>query len=129
MGDLVSGLTATVTHEVTQEDTASAGGSGDLDVLGTPRLLALAEAATCAAIAAQLATTESSVGTQVQLDHSTPSPVGARLKVTATLVHVDGRLLRFDVAAEHADGAAVANGEITRVVVDRERFARQLSAT
>jgi predicted thioesterase len=42
--------------------------------------------------------------------------------VHARLGHVDGRLLRFDVVAEHADGMVVASGRVTRVLVERERF-------
>jgi fluoroacetyl-CoA thioesterase len=48
--------------------------------------------------------------------------VGAKLRVHARLGHTDGRLLRFDVAAEHADGTLVASGQITRVLVERDRF-------
>ena len=43
-------LVGTVTRTVTGADTARAVGSGDLDVLGTPVLLAWCEAATCAAL-------------------------------------------------------------------------------
>jgi fluoroacetyl-CoA thioesterase len=42
MSGLEAGLRATITAEVTQADTAQALGSGDVPVLGTPRLLALA---------------------------------------------------------------------------------------
>lgn len=39
---------------------------------------------------------------------------------------VDGRLHRFTVAARHADGKLVGTGEITRIIVDAERFMSQL---
>ena len=48
------GLEATQEHVVAENDTAAAVGSGDLPVLGTPRLLAWCEAATCAAVAPRL---------------------------------------------------------------------------
>ncbi len=120
-------LTATLTFTVTAEDTALAVGSGSLPVLGTPRLLAWCEAATCAAIEPALAEGSTSVGTRVQLEHLAASPVGAVVEVSATSVYVDGRLHRFSVAARHAGGTAknamvVAAGEVTRVVVDAERF-------
>jgi fluoroacetyl-CoA thioesterase len=41
-------------------------------------------------------------------------------------VQIDGRLLRFEVSAEHDDGRVVGHGEVTRVVVDRDRFLRRL---
>jgi fluoroacetyl-CoA thioesterase len=108
---------------VTDDDTAVALGSGSLAVLATPRLLAWCEAATCAALEAALAEGETSVGTRVQLEHLAASPVGAEVEVTAETTYVDGRLRRFSVAARHVrDGKVVASGEVTRVVVDAQRF-------
>lgn len=116
-------LHATLAFTVTDDDTAIAVGSGSLPVLGTPRLLAWCEAATCAAIAAALPQGSTSVGTRMTLEHLAASPVGAELEVTATTAYVDGRLHRFTVSARHAhDGRVVGAGEVTRVVVDAEKF-------
>jgi len=52
--------------------------------------------------------------------------VGATLDVRAELVHVDGRLLRFEVAATDAAGVLVGRATITRVLVDRDRFLSRL---
>jgi predicted thioesterase len=120
------GLEANLTRRVTPQDCADALGSGDLPVLATPRLLAWCEGATVAAVADALGPGQTSVGTRVQLEHSRASGVGAVLTVRAHLVHVDGRLLRFDVVAEDADAAMVGHAEVTRVVVDRERFLSRL---
>jgi fluoroacetyl-CoA thioesterase len=118
-----TGLSATVTRTITEVDTAAAIGSGDLPVLGTPRLLAWFEEATCVAVAAALPDGGTSVGTRVSLEHSSASPVGAEVRVEATLSYVDGRLLRFVVAATHtSDDKVLATGEVTRVVVDADRF-------
>lgn len=120
---------ATLEFTVTDDDTAEAVGSGDLPVLGTPRLLAWAEAATCAAVASGLEAGQTSVGTRMHLEHVAASPVGARVSVTASVVHTDGRLLRFEVVAEHVvgeDTKVVGHGEVTRVVVGRERFLARL---
>jgi fluoroacetyl-CoA thioesterase len=118
--------TATSSFTVTRDDTARALGSGDLEVLGTPRLLAWCEAVTCLVVGRSTDPGSTSVGTRVQLEHVGPSPVGAVLEVRASVVHLDGRLVRFEVVAEHTtpDGAAqvVGHGEVTRVVVDRQRF-------
>ena len=116
-------MTTTLTFTVTDADTAEALGSGSLPVLATPRLLAWCEAATCAAIEPSLASGETSVGTRVELEHTRASLVGVRLEVTATSVYHDGRLHRFSVVAREAEaGRVVATGEVTRVVVDAERF-------
>jgi predicted thioesterase len=113
---------ATLTFEVGDGDTAAAVGSGDLPVLGTPRLLAWAEAATCAALAPSLPEGRTSVGTRVVLEHRAASPVGASVRVTATVAHRDGRLVRFEVVAVDGDDQVVGHGEVTRVVVDADRF-------
>jgi fluoroacetyl-CoA thioesterase len=120
-------MEATLTFTVTDDDTAAAIGSGSLPVLGSPRLLAWCEAATCAAIDPTLDPGSTSVGTRVALDHQGASPVGQSVEVTASSTYVDGRLHRFTVAARHTtDGKVVATGEITRVVVDSERFLSRL---
>ena len=87
-----------------EPDTAVALGSGDVEVLATPRLLAWMEAATVEATADVLRPGETSVGTRVELDHQAASPVGSRVTVTAELGHRDGRLLRFSVGAHDASG-------------------------
>ena len=51
-------------------------GSGDVPVLATPRVVALVEEATVAAIAAALAPGQTTVGTRVELDHLAATPVG-----------------------------------------------------
>lgn len=115
-----------LTFTVTPDDTARALGSGDVEVLATPRLLAWCEAATVAELAGQLTPGRTSVGSRIRLDHLSATPVGGSLVVTARLDHEDGRLVRFSVAAQDGAGRLVATGEVTRVVVDRERFLRRV---
>ena len=122
------GHSATMQFTVAAEDTAAALGSGDLPVLGTPRLLAWCEAATCVAVATALDARQTSVGSRVRLEHLAASPVGEQVSVTATVVAVDGRLVRFEVAATGAGSQRLlGHGEITRVVVDRERFLARIA--
>lgn len=116
-----------LTFTVTEADTAAALGSGSLPVLATPRLLAWCEAATCAALEPVIGDGRTSVGTRVDLQHSAASPVGAKVVVTADPAHRDGRLHRLRVSGRHTDGKVVATGEITRVVVDTDRFLARLT--
>lgn len=119
---LEPGLRGGASLTVTDADTAQAIGSGDVPVLATPRLIALAEAATVSAVVRHLGQGESSVGTRVRVDHLKASPVGVTVHVDAELVEVDGRKLRFEIAATDDTGDLVGRGEITRAVVDREKF-------
>ncbi len=108
------------------QDTAAALGSGDVDVLGTPRLLAWLEAATVAEAAGSVGPDQTTVGTRVEMEHVAASGVDTVVSVSADLAHRDGRLLRFAVAAHDESGRVLASGTITRVVVDRSRFPSRL---
>ncbi|RKN50605.1 thioesterase family protein [Micromonospora endolithica] len=118
---LAPGLTARVELTVTDADTAQAVGSGDVPVLGTPRVLALAEAATVAATATRMPDGATTVGVRVELDHRAATPVGRRVVATARLEQVDGRRLLFEVAVTDGN-ETVADGRVERLLVDRRRF-------
>ena len=118
---------ASLTFVVGDDDTALAVGSGSLPVLGTPRLLAWMEAATCACVAPLVPEGSTSVGTRVQVEHLAASPVGAEVEVSASSAYADGRLHRFTVSArDTTSGKVLAAGEVTRVVVDAQRFLSRL---
>jgi fluoroacetyl-CoA thioesterase len=118
---LVPGLRAAFDHTVADQDTAVALGSGDVPVLATPRVLALAERATVAAVAGAIGPGATTVGVRVELEHLAASVVGAAVRVSAELERVDGRVLEF--AVELRDGARLAaRGRVTRVLVDRDTF-------
>ena len=119
--NLTPGLTASVTLVVADADTALALRSGDVPVLGTPRVIALAEQAAIEAIAKDLPEGRTTVGYQVQLAHLTPTAVGGTVVAEATLEQVEGRRLTFRVSVNDARGL-VAAGRITRVIVERARF-------
>jgi len=122
---LVPGLRATVSLTVSDADTAIALGSGDVPVLGTPRVVALCEQATCAALAGHLDPGRTTVGTRVELDHLAATAVGRTVHAEAVLVEVDGPRLRFYVRAHDGD-TDLAVGSVRRVAVDVERFLGKL---
>jgi fluoroacetyl-CoA thioesterase len=115
------GMTAKATTTVTREDTARAMGSGDVEVLATPRLVALCEEACCSAVAGALRSDQTTVGVRVQLDHLAPLRVGSAVTAEATLERIEGRRLAFTVSASD-DAGLVAAGRMTRVVIDTQAF-------
>lgn len=123
---LAPGLRSFVGITVADTDTATAMGSGDVPVLGTPRLLALAEAATVAAIRPQLEPGQTSVGTSAVIEHKRASPIGAEVVVEAELTEVDGRRLVFSFTARQIrssdDVVVVGAGTLERALVDKDRF-------
>lgn len=106
---------------VTEADTAVAMRSGSVDVLATPRVVALVEEASVIAVAEHLAEGETTVGTRVQLDHLAPSAVGSTVVAEAHLDKVEGRRLTFTVSVNDVRGL-VAVGKVSRVIVDQQRF-------
>ena len=96
-------------------DTAIALGSGDVPVLGTPAVIALAENATIAALAEFLEQSE------------TTASVGDEVVATAKVSSVEGKRIIFDVEC-HSGTRLVAQGTITRVLVDRVSFIARAAA-
>ncbi|MEV4137647.1 hotdog domain-containing protein [Dactylosporangium sp. NPDC049742] len=115
------GAVARVELIVSDADTAQALGSGDVPVLGTPKVLALAEAASVGALVRRLPPGWTTVGTRVELEHRAATPIGGKVVVEARLAKTDGRKLVFEVVAR--DGSqVVAEGRVERTLVDRHKF-------
>ena len=106
---------------VGEADTARSLRSGEVEVLGTPRLVALLEEATVDAVDGRLDSGSTTVGMRVQVDHLQPTPVGAEVLAEAYLDKIEGRRITFTVTASDS-GGLVAAGKVTRVVVDVDRF-------
>ena len=120
------GNTASITFRTDEAATAAILGSGDLPVLGTPKVVALVEQAAVAVIAGHLETGSTSVGTHVSLDHLAPTPIGGTVVATATVVAVEGPKITFEVAVAEEE-KIVARGTHTRFIVDRHRFMEKVS--
>lgn len=120
-GSLV-GRFADLRRTVRDADTAIRCGSGDVQVLATPALLAWLEAATVLALSG-LPEQITSVGTRIELEHRRPSAVGEELVCAARVESVSGRAVRFQVQATRVgDEELVASGTVVRALVDRSRF-------
>ena len=120
------GARAEIKLTVGEDDTAIAMHSGDVPVLATPRVVALVEEASVAAVDGHLPAGRTTVGMRVQLDHLQPTAVGSTVAAEAVLEKVEGRRLLFTVSVRDHRGL-VACGKVTRVIVDAERFLDKLS--
>lgn len=128
MGQCDPGLKYARNLEVTAAHTAASIGSGDVPVLATPALLALAEEACVLALGEELDPSETTVGTWAEVEHVKASPVGATVCAHATLIGHHNRRLEFRITVEQ-DGEQVALVKHRRVLVDRERFLEKLAPT
>lgn len=79
------------------QHTARSMGSGRMEVLATPTLVALMEAAAQNAVDSLLAEGEQTVGTRIDVRHEGATPVGMRVAAVAELTAVDGRNLSFRI--------------------------------
>lgn len=118
---LEPGLTARLELVVTEDDLATAFGSGDVPVLATPRVIALLEEATACAVRDELQPDQTTVGMRVQVEHLTPTGLGSTVTAEATIVEIQGRRIMFKASA-HDERGLIAAGRVTRVLVNRERF-------
>lgn len=112
----------TVFLKVEEAQLASSMGSGSLDVLATPAVVALMEYA-ASSLASDILGDEAltTVGTKISVDHTSPTPVGAEITATAKLIGQDGRTFSFEVSASDQKGE-IARGTHTRVSVNAVKF-------
>ncbi len=124
---LKPGLVGTATLVVAREHTAAHLGSGRADVLASPVMITLMEAAAVACVERLLPEGKESLGVHVDVAHTAPTPVGMSVTARAELREVSGRKLTFDVEARDAR-ETIGTGTHMRVVVDAERFRANVAA-
>jgi predicted thioesterase len=110
-----------VALRVREEDTAKALGSGDVAVLGTPRVLAIAEQAARKALDNTLDPEHTTVGSWAEVEHMAPSMVGDDVQAEAVLLGVHGRRLEFSVTVTSGE-KEVAHVRHRRLIVERKKY-------
>lgn len=118
---LEPGLKFSVNYTVTDKDTAAAYGSGGLDVLATPKLVALMENAALNCVKPHFDEGMDTVGTHLDVAHLAATPVGMNVRAEAELIEVDRRRLVFSVKA-YDEVELVGEGTHERFVVSMDKF-------
>ena len=113
-----------IERTVTNEMTAKVIGSGELDVLATPMLIALAEETAWRSVAGELEEGQGTVGTRMELSHIAATPVGMKVRCETELTEVDRRKLTFSIVA-YDEKDKIAEGVHERFVVDNEAFQKK----
>ena len=106
---------------VTEQNTAEAIGSGLVPVFGTPYMIALMENAAVNAIQPCLAADEGSVGTLLNIAHSSATPIGMKVWANAAVTAVEGKKITFEVTAFDEAGE-IGHGTHERFIIKPERF-------
>jgi predicted thioesterase len=119
--EITVGMKAEVGTLVEREDTAKEVGSGNLLVYATPCMVALMEGAACEAIAEVLKDTETTVGTALNIEHISATPVGLEVRAEAVVTAVEGKVITFEVKAFDEAGE-IGHGTHKRVIVNSQKF-------
>ena len=106
---------------VEREDTAAEVGSGSLLVYATPCMVALMEGAACEAIAAELKDTETTVGTELNIQHISATPVGLEVRAEAEVIAVEGKVITFAITAFDEAGE-IGKATHKRCIVNSQKF-------
>ena len=112
---------------VTKEMLAVQMGSGMVPVLATPALIACMEHACMRLVQPAFGEGITTVGTRVEVAHLAPTPEGARIQVTATLLATDGRRFTYRVEASDESGK-IGEGSMERQSVRLSSFGEKAEA-
>jgi len=121
------GATAERQYVVESRHAIEFAGGGLPAVLSTPALIGWLERTAREALAEFLEPGETSLGTEIELRHLAPTPVGATVACLARVVRVERAAIAFQVEARD-EQELIARGFHRRHVIEVERFAKRVSA-
>ena len=119
--EITVGMKGEASTVAEREDTAAMVGSGDLLVYATPCMAALMEGAACEAIAPALSEGTTSVGTMLNIEHLSATPVGLEVRAEAEVIAVEGKVITFALQAFDEAGQ-IGKGTHKRVIVTSQKF-------
>jgi predicted thioesterase len=119
--EITVGMKGEVGTVVEREDTALEVGSGSLLVYATPCMVALMEGAACEAIAEALGEDKTTVGIELNIQHTSATPVGLEVRAEAEVTAVDGKIITFQLKAFDEAGE-IGSGTHKRAIVPVQKF-------
>ena len=119
--EITVGMKGEAFTDVERVDTAAEVGSGSLLVYATPCMVALMEGAACEAIAEVLDESKTTVGTELNIQHLSATPVGLEVRAEAVVTAVEGKVITFEVTA-YDEAGQIGKGTHKRVIVPTQKF-------
>ena len=119
--EITVGMKGEVSTVVEREDTAKEVGSGSLLVYATPCMVALMEGAACEAIEEAMDESKTTVGTELNIQHVSATPVGLEVRAEAVVTAVEGKVITFEIHAFDEAGE-IGKGIHKRVIVPTQKF-------
>lgn len=115
------GIKNIIEIKVNQSNTAVSMNSGTLSVFATPAMVALIEETAWRSIMPCLDEGLSTVGTRLDIEHVSPTPVGMNVKCETELIEIDGRRLKFKTNVYDETGL-IGTGTHERFIVNTVKF-------
>ena len=119
--EITVGMKGQAFTDVERADTAKEVGSGSLLVYATPCMVALMEGAACEAIEEAMDESKTTVGTELNIQHISATPVGLEVRAEAVVTAVEGKVITFEIHAFDEAGE-IGKGTHKRVIVPTQKF-------
>lgn len=124
---LKTGLKGKEIEVVTDKNTALSIGSGELEVYATPAMTALMEKAAYKSVAPYLEKGQGTVGTMLNIVHTSATPMGMTVTAESELIEIDGRKLKFNVIAYDEKGK-IGEGTHERFIINNQKFQQKTNS-
>jgi len=120
------GTTGEMKFIVAQEHVIDFASGGMPAVLSTPKLVGLIERTARESLYPFLDDNERTVGSEIEVRHLAPTPLGRQVTITTRIIGGDGKLwdFQFEVRDEHE---VIARGLHKRAIITVESFARRVA--
>ena len=119
--ELTPGILGLTVKKVDESVSARKAASGEMDVFGTPFMIAFMEKTADESVRPYLDEGCATVGTLVNVKHLAATPMGMEVETTSELIEVDGRRLVFKVEARDEVGL-IGEGIHERFIINKEKF-------
>ena len=119
--EITIGMRGEAFSDVERSDTAKEVGSGDLLVYATPCMVALMEGAACEAIAPAIPEDKTTVGIELNIQHTSATPVGLEVRAEAEVTAVEKNIITFQVTA-YDEAGKIGEGTHKRCMITAQKF-------
>ncbi|MBF0714401.1 thioesterase family protein [Gemella sp. GH3] len=114
-------------YVVLSEHSAKNIGSGDLEVLSTPMLVAFMEETAKILINQYLDKNYGTVGSNININHLRPTKIGKKINIEVRIVEIiKNKVINFEIYA-YENNVEIANAKHTRVVIENEKFLSRIN--
>ena len=127
--DVQTGIKGEKKFTVAEGQLASSVGSGLVNVLATPSMIAAVENTAAMSVQPELEEGKTTVGVSISVSHVAATPQGMEVRIETELTGIapNGRVMTFRVAC-YDEAGLIGEGTHQRAIVDRARFEAKAQA-